>query len=113
MSNSDGAEVIVQQGPPGQKTTQRQQPTESGTCSKLDSMWVLFIMGWVIAPCWWIGVATGSCTGKDSQCLIKRRQDLKPTQVAAWRANLAMTVISTVLVVLVCSIHLSLNRSGE
>jgi hypothetical protein len=77
------------------------------SCKAVDPMWWLFVLGWVIAPCWWLGVARGLKTGQDRQCLVKRRTDLKPTQNYAWWANVAMTVVSAVLVVLVCAIHLS------
>lgn len=70
-------------------------------------MWVMFGLGWLFTPGWWLGVAAGLTTGKDRQCLLRKRSGLKPGQQAAWVANLIMTVVSTLVVVLVCSIYLT------
>lgn len=81
--------------PPDQHTEHNtwhdQAEGNSSRCSKLDLSWMLFILGWVIAPCWWVGVAMGLTTGADNKFLIVRKQGLKPTQVKAWWANLSMT----------------------
>lgn len=81
------------------------QPAEPAWSSK--TLWALFALGWIIAPCWWAGVAAGLTTGPDSRCLLRRRRGLKPAQVAAWYAHITMTIVSAVLVILVCSIVLT------
>jgi hypothetical protein len=73
-------------------------------------MWVMFAAGWLFTPSWWLGVAAGLTTGKVRQCFLRKRAGLTQGQQAAWVANLIMTVVSTLVVVLVCSIYLS--RAG-
>lgn len=51
-------------------------PDEADSCWSKGTMWALFALGWVIAPCWWIGVAAGLKTGGPKQCLLKRRRGL-------------------------------------
>jgi hypothetical protein len=72
----------------------------SSTC-----LWALFVLGWVFPPCWWAGVAGGLRTGRDSECLIKRRKGVSRSSTLAWMGSVLMTVVSTLVVVLVLSIY--------
>lgn len=57
-------------------------------------MWALFLTGWLFAPAWWVGLAGGLRCGKDGECFIK-----------PWAANLVMTLVSAVVLILVLSIY--------
>jgi hypothetical protein len=85
---------------PGSVTAVVDESRWSSTC-----LWVLFVLGWVFPPCWWAGVAGGLRTGRDSECLIKRRKGVNRSSTLAWMASVLMTVISTLAVVLVLSIY--------
>jgi hypothetical protein len=74
------------------------------------TMWTLFAVGWLFAPCWWLGVASGLTAGGDSSCLLRRRRGLKQGQKAAWWAHLIMSLVSALVVLLVCAIYFS--RTG-
>jgi hypothetical protein len=77
------------------------------SCSS-KSMWALFAVGWLLAPCWWIGVASGFQLGS----LFKRRKGLNTSQTAAWYAHIFMTVASTVIIVVCCSV-LVVKKGGH
>jgi hypothetical protein len=111
MVPEDGSDVVVElPGPNIKQATAYSAPypdehdTPNTGASNIDLLWWLFIFGWVFPPCFWVGIAVGA----------KRRKSgaLKPTQAAAWKAHIAMTVISAVLIILVCSIHLTLRKPG-
>jgi hypothetical protein len=74
------------------------------------TMWTLFAVGWLFTPCWWLGVASGLTAGGDSSCLLRRRRGLKQGQKAAWWADLIMSLVSALVVLLVCAIYFS--RTG-
>ncbi len=65
-------------------------------------MWALFLTGWLFAPAWWVGLAGGLRCGRDGEFLIKRRQG---TATRPWAANLVMTLVSAVVLILVLSIY--------
>lgn len=64
-------------------------------------LWLLFGLGWLLPPCWWLGACMGS--GYFSRQSSSKKQ--APSQRAAWRACLAMTIISTVVLATVLSAH--------
>jgi hypothetical protein len=39
-------------------------------------LWALFVVGWILPPCWWVGVAVGLRGGKDSEFLMLKRKVL-------------------------------------
>lgn len=65
-----------------------------------NTMWTLFAVGWLLAPCWWVGVASGFKIGS----LFKRKKGLNSSQTAAWFAHIFMTVASTVIVIVCASV---------
>lgn len=68
-------------------------------------LWILFLLGWVCPPCWWVGVAAGLRSGKDGEYLLKRRKKLQPQQNAAWWACVIMSVVSALVLILVLAIY--------
>jgi hypothetical protein len=69
------------------------------------TLWTLFALGWVFAPCWWVGAAAGLRAGNDRQCLIKRKRGLNPAQSAAWWSNVVLTVLSAAALILVTTLY--------
>lgn len=76
-------------------------------------LWVLFIVGWVFPPCWWIVVASGLKTGSDSQFLIKRRKNLSSSQSAAWWASVLMSVVSALVLILVLAVYFGRKSTAQ
>lgn len=74
------------------------------------AMWIMFAVGWLFTPAWWLGVASGLTVGRDRQCFLRQRRGLKQGQRAAWVANCIMTLVSILVVVLVCAIYF--GRTG-
>lgn len=68
-------------------------------------LWVLFALGWVFLPCWWIGVAAGLRTGRDGEFLVKRRKKLSTSQNYAWWACVIMSIVSGLVLILVLAIY--------
>jgi hypothetical protein len=64
------------------------------------TMWSLFAVGWLLAPCWWVGVASGFKVGS----LFKRKKGLNSSQTTAWYAHIFMTVASAVIVIVCASV---------
>lgn len=64
-------------------------------------MWGAFLLGWIFPPAWWAGVAGGLRCGKDNECFLKRRDG---TCTLAWAANVLMSLVSAVVLILVLSI---------
>jgi hypothetical protein len=73
------------------------------------TMWTLFAVDWLLAPCWWIGVASGFQMGS----LFKRRKGLTTSQTAAWHAHIFMTVASTVIILVCCSVLVGRKRGPQ
>ena len=67
-------------------------------------LWILFLLGWVCPPCWWVGVAAGLRSGKDGEYLLKRRRKLPPQENKAWRACVIMSLVSALVLILVLAI---------
>jgi hypothetical protein len=68
-------------------------------------LWILFLLGWVCPPCWWVGVAAGLRSGKDGEYLLKRRNKLPPQENKAWWACVIMSLVSAVVLILVLAIY--------
>lgn len=91
------------------------QHSNISTATSSDSwsaevMWAFFCFGWVVMPCWWAVIAVGLTTGRDTECMFKRKAGLTGTQNAAWWASLFMTVVGAVALLLGCAVffgHLS------
>lgn len=80
------------------------------------ALWVLFGLGWVFPPFWWVATAAGLTSGGGAQCFIQRRTGQSRVQTAAWRASLVMTVLSADVLVLVLPIYYSrgtVEKAGE
>ena len=75
----------------------------SSKCSACPSncMWGLFLVGWLFPPAWWAGTFKGLRCGKDDEYFIKRREG---TPTIAWAANLLMSLVSAVVLILVLAI---------
>lgn len=66
--------------------------------------WVLFALGWILAPCWFVAVALGLRKGHDHECLITRKKGMSDASKWAWRGSLAMSILSILAVILVPAI---------
>lgn len=72
--------------------------------ARATTLWLLFLLGWLLPPCWWLGTALGLHVG-GGDCLITRRSSSKSgSQAAAWRACVAMSIVSVLAVILVPAI---------
>jgi hypothetical protein len=67
--------------------------------------WALFVVGWILPPCWWVGVAVGLKSGKDSEFLMLKRKKLSVAQNAAWWACVIMSLVSALVLILVLAIY--------
>jgi hypothetical protein len=67
--------------------------------------WALFVVGWILPPCWWVGVAVGLRGGKDRECLMLKRKKLSSAQSAAWWACVIMSLVSALVLILVLAIY--------
>lgn len=91
---------------PAQTLHAHESEDEVPTCGwSAVGMWAMFVLGFVLLPCWWVGVAVGLKSGGDKQCLMMRRKKLPRAQNAAWWGCVAMSVASTLLLILVLSIR--------
>jgi hypothetical protein len=63
--------------------------------------WALFVVGWILPPCWWVGVAVGLKGGKDRECLMLKRKKLSTAQNGAWWACVIMSLVSALVLLLV------------
>jgi hypothetical protein len=68
-------------------------------------LWILFLLGWLCPPCWWVGVAAGLRSGKDGEYLLKRRKKLPPQENKAWWACVIMSLVSALVLILVLAIY--------
>jgi hypothetical protein len=64
-------------------------------------MWGMFLVGWLFPPAWWAGTLKGLRCGKDDEYFVKRREG---TPTIAWAANLLMSLVSAVVLILVLAI---------
>lgn len=88
----------------------------SDLCWSSKCLWALFVLGWLFPPLWWAGAAAGLKSGQDRQCLIVKRKRLSPKQVAPWRANVLMSLLSAVVLIVVLASYygqLSTAHEGE
>lgn len=69
------------------------------------SMWLLFIIGFVFPPCFWVGVAAGLRSGRDGEFLVKRRKKLNTQQAYAWWGCVIMSFVSALILILVLAIY--------
>lgn len=117
MEPADGASAAVRVVLPNQSGKAKSAATLEETYAPSDAqehvvgaavdaslsaktMWTLFAVGWILVPCWWVGVASGFKLGS----LFKRRRGLNSSQTAAWYSHIFMTVASTVIIVVCCSV---------
>ena len=90
--------------------------TSTDCCWSSQCLWAAFALGWLFPPCWWAAAAAGLKSGGDRQCLVTRRRDINPSQAAAWRASVLMSLLSCVVLVLVLSIYYgrqSVQQAGK
>jgi hypothetical protein len=108
---SAAAQKLAEHASAQVNTTQASAPVPTNSCTSPDrcwssqSFWTAFALGWLFPPCWWAAAAAGLKSGGDRQCLVLKRRCLNPSQAAAWRASVLMSVLSAVVLVLVLSIY--------
>jgi hypothetical protein len=90
---------------------------QAATCRwSAAGLWTLFVVGWILPPCWWVGVAVGLRGGKDRECLILGRKKLSAAQNAAWWACVIMSLVSVLVLLLVLPMwygRMSAAQAGE
>lgn len=86
-------------------------PARGSTCSSGPAwlLWLLFVLGFICPPCWW----AGSIVGLQRKRKGSQSAGMNSSSTAAWHGCIAMSVISTVAVVLGVAIHYGRKPHGE
>jgi hypothetical protein len=98
------------QGYPGGPAC-RPSPASSSTGSGGPAwlLWFLFVLGFICPPFWW----AGSILGLHRRKKARQSAGLSSSATAAWHGCIAMSIISTVAVVLGVALHYGRKPAGE
>jgi hypothetical protein len=78
------------------------------------SFWLLFVLGWVAMPFWWVAAAAGFTAGQGKQ-LRQPCAGMSASHRAAWRCSTVMSAMGGLAVILGCAAHFAglTHHSGE